>query len=1178
MSRNPDIPFRKILVANRGEIAIRIFRAATELGIRTVAIYTYEDRYSLHRLKADEAYQVGADNDPLKPYLDIDAILRIAARHGVDAIHPGYGFLSENVEFARRCAGAGIVFIGPDPAVMEALGDKIRAKAVAAEAGVPMIPGSADFETVEAVADWADRIGYPVILKAAAGGGGRGMRVCRTPGDLRHNYMEAAKEALNAFGDETIFLEKFIEAPKHIEVQILGDNHGQLVHLFERDCSIQRRFQKVVEIAPSIGLSEETRKQLYRYALQIAKAVGYNNAGTVEFLVDARESVYFIEVNPRIQVEHTVTEEVTGIDLVRSQILIAQGYRLDDPALRIGQQEDISCQGYAIQCRVTTERPARQFQPDYGTIIAYRSPAGFGIRLDGGNAYAGSQISPYFDSLLVKVTAWGRTFKGAAERLYRALLEFRIRGVETNIGFLENLIRHPDFIAGAATVNFIAEHPELLEMPVRQDRGTKLLRFLADVIVNGNPDLPKGKTNPRERPQFRRPVVPGHQQVAAVTTAVPYEAFSVKKGLPAQPQERPFLPGTKQRLAEWGPDRFAAWLREEKSIHFTDTTFRDAHQSLLATRMRSFDMLQVAEQYARLHGDKLFSMEVWGGATFDVAMRFLRECPWQRLEKLREALPNTLLQMLLRGTNAVGYTAYPDNLVHRFIEVAAEKGIDLFRIFDSLNNVDAMRNSIRTVRTATSSLAEACICYTGDILDPDRPKYHLGYYVDMARRLEDEGAHLLAIKDMAGLLKPAAASLLVSTLREHISIPIHLHTHDTPGIQAATYLQAIEAGVDVVDVAIASMSGLTSQPNFNSLVAALRGHPRENPIDLKSLNAFSNYWEAVREMYFPFESELRAGTAEVYDHEIPGGQYTNLRPQARSLGLEHKFDRIKENYRNANFLLGDIVKVTPSSKVVGDLALFLTANDLRPEDILTRGQQLAFPESVKSLLRGALGQVPGGFPEAISQVVLKGEKPMDGPANAHLPPIDFETAFPAFLEKFGPHNGIHDFLSYQLYPKVFESFHAHRQEYGDISRLPTSIFYYGLQTNEEVLIEIAEGKTLLVTYLNMTEPDAAGNRVIFFRYNGTTRSITVRDNQVQSKVVRNKKAENPGEVAAPLQGNLGQILVAPGDQVTVNQALFTIEAMKMETTVTAPIAGTVTQVFLREKTMVEQGDAVLEVA
>lgn len=1157
MSAKKFTLFKKLLVANRSEIAIRIFRAATELRIPTVAVYTYEDRFSLHRIKADEAYQIGADNDPLKPYLDINEIIRVAKKHGVDAIHPGYGFLSENVDFARRCAAEGITFIGPRPEVMEALGDKMKAKTVAKKANVPLIPGSKDFKSEKEVIKWADKIGYPVIIKAAAGGGGRGMRVCRSSDDLLKNYQEAKKEAGTAFGDDTVFLEKFIEKPKHIEVQILGDNYGKIVHLYERDCSVQRRFQKVVEIAPSLNLQEKTRLQLHQYALNIAESVGYNNAGTVEFLVDEDESIFFIEVNPRIQVEHTVTEEITGIDIVRAQILIAAGHPLGSDDLLIKDQSSIACQGFALQCRITTEKPADNFQPDYGTIIAYRSPAGFGIRLDGGNGFSGAQITPYFDSLLVKVTVWGNTFKGACDRMLRSLLEFRIRGLETNTLFLINLIQNEDFRNGKATVNFIGEHPELLKMPLRRDRGTKVLRYIAEVMVNGNSDVPKIDENHK----LRRPMVP--------------ELINHEKG---DPTINDCLPGTKQLLGQLGPAGFANWLKKQKQIQYTDTTFRDAHQSLLATRVRTYDMMHVAESFAKAHGHQLFSMEVWGGATFDVALRFLHECPWERLERLREAIPNTLLQMLFRGTNAVGYKAYPENLIKKFIVQSAKSGIDLFRIFDSLNYVPSMRTSIRTVRNETDSIAEACICYTGDILDESRPKYNLDYYLDLAKRLEDEGAHILAIKDMAGLLKPKAADQLIKALKKQVDLPIHLHTHDTAGIQSTTYLKAIEAGVDVIDVAIASMSGLTSQPTFNSLVASLEGHKRENPINLESLNSFSNYWEAVREMYYPFESELRAGTAEVYQHEIPGGQYTNLKPQARSLGLESKFDKIKENYRHANFLLGDIVKVTPSSKVVGDLAMFMTSNDLTPQDILERGDQLAFPDSLISLLRGELGKVEGGFPKRMVQVVLKGEKPMRGAANAHLKPIDFKKEYASFLHKFGKTFNEKDFLSYQLYPKVFTDYAAHIAQFGHLSRLPTPLFFYGLTTNEEALVEIDDGKTLLVQYLNQTIPDAEGKVVVSFRYNGTARSITVQDKNVKPSVEHHKKATEPGEVGAPLQGNLGNILVKKGEKVSVNQPLFTIEAMKMESTVVSPIDGVVKKILLKEKTLVEQGDAVIEVA
>ncbi|MEO1262947.1 MAG: pyruvate carboxylase [Bacteroidota bacterium] len=1157
MKKKNNFLFNKLLVANRSEIAIRIFRAATELRIPTVAIYTYEDRFSLHRIKADEAYQIGADNDPLKPYLDINEIIRLAKKHGVDAIHPGYGFLSENVNFARRCAEEGITFIGPKPSVMEALGDKVKAKMVAEIANVPLIPGSKDFKSEKEVATWADKIGYPVILKAAAGGGGRGMRVCRKKEDLIKNYREAKKEAKTAFGDDTVFLEKFIEEPKHIEVQILGDNQGNIVHLYERDCSVQRRFQKVVEIAPSLNLKEETRNQLHQHALNIAKQVGYNNAGTVEFLLDEKENIYFIEVNPRIQVEHTVTEEVTGIDIVRAQILIAAGHALNGKTIRIENQQSIQCKGFALQCRITTEKPNEQFRPDYGTIIAYRSPAGHGIRLDGGNGFSGAQITPYFDSLLVKITSWGNTFKGACERMLRALLEFRIRGLETNMLYLINLIQNDEFQKGNATVKFIEQHPELLKMPIRRDRGTKVLRYISEVMVNGNPDVPFIEKNIK----LRRPIVPEFMQ---------HEN--------APDDLNGCLPGTKQLLDKLGPVEFAKWLKKQKKIQYTDTTFRDAHQSLLATRVRSYDMLHVAESFAAAHGHQLFSMEVWGGATFDVALRFLHECPWERLERLRKAVPNTLLQMLFRGTNAVGYKAYPENLIKKFIVQAADSGIDIFRIFDSLNYVPSMRTSIKTVRQKTNAIAEACICYTGDILDPSRPKYNLQYYLDLARRLEDEGAHILALKDMAGLLKPQAATTLIKALKKHIDIPIHLHTHDTAGIQSTTYLKAIEANVDVVDVAIASMSGLTAQPNFNSLVASLEGHKRENPINLSSLNQFSNYWEAVREMYYPFESELRSGTAEVYQHEIPGGQYTNLKPQARSLGLESQFDKIKENYRHANFLLGDIVKVTPSSKVVGDLAMFMTANRLTPEDILQNGENLAFPESLKSLLKGELGKVAGGFPKQMVKIVLKGEKPLRGAANAHLKPIDFKKEFAAFQKRFGKQRHEKDFLSFQLYPKVFEEYHAFTEKFGNVSRLPSPLFFYGLNDNEEALVEIDEGKTLLVQYLNQTRPNEEGKVVVSFRYNGTARSITVQDKNVKPMVEKHKKASEPGEIGAPLQGNLGNILVKKGEKVKVNQPLFTIEAMKMESTVVSPVAGTIQRIYLEEKTLVEQGDAVIEVA
>jgi len=1008
--------FKKILIANRGEIAIRVMRAASELKLRTVAIYTYEDRYSLHRYKADEAYQVGPDDEPLKPYLDIEAIIKIAKKHQADAIHPGYGFLSENVQFARRCREEGIAFVGPAPEVMERLGDKVAAKVLARKVGVPLIEDSQEPLTSAAIAiQEAKRIGYPVIIKAAAGGGGRGMRVVRSEAELPHELQEAQGEARTAFGDDTVFLERFIENPKHIEVQILGDQYGNIVHLYERDCSVQRRFQKVVEIAPSITLQQSTKDKLYAYATQLARAVDYSCAGTVEFLVDKAENVFFIEVNPRIQVEHTITEEVTGIDLVRSQILVTMGYPLDHSTIFIRSQEDVKLHGYAIQCRVTTEDPQAGFKPDYGTLIAYRSAAGMGIRLDAGSAFPGAKISPYFDSMLVKVTAWGRTLEGASERLHRALREFRIRGVKTNIDFLLNLLQDPTFQKGEATVNFINDHPELLAPPNWRDRGTKLLHYLAEVNVNDNPDV----------------------------KSVDHTKTFLAAQVPAFDEDQGFPTGTKDKLTALGREGFVEWLKQEKTVQYTDTTLRDGHQSLLATRMRTYDMLRAAESFAQHHGADVFSMEVWGGATFVVAMRFLKEDPWQRLAKLRKAMPNTLLQMLLRGSNAVGYKAYPDNLVIRFIEEAAETGIDIFRIFDSLNWVENMTTSISTVRNNTNSLAEACLCYSGDITAPTKTKFTLDYYLDMAKRLEDAGAHIIAIKDMAGLLKPLAAEILVSRLKETVSTPIHLHTHDTSSIQAATYLRAIEAGVDVVDVAMGALSGLTSQPNFNSIVAMMQGHERENKMNLHSLNSFSNYWETVRTYYYPFETELRAGTASVYEHEIPGGHYSNLRPQARGLGLEEQFETIKANYQAANDLFGGLIKVTPSSKVVGDMAMFMTSNGLTKADVLAKGATLAFPDSVKALMRGELGQIAGGFPPEIQQLVLKGEKPFTDRPNAHLEPVDFDQELVAFRNTYGDKLGIKDLLSYLLYPKVYEEYHAFREDFGEVSHLPSPAFSSG---------------------------------------------------------------------------------------------------------------------------------------
>ena len=1141
-------PIKRLLVANRGEIAIRIMRAASELGITTVALYTFEDRYSLHRYKADEAYQIGSDDDPLKPYLDIESIIKLAKQKKIDAIHPGYGFLSENVKLVRRCDEEGIIFVGPSADAMDALGDKKAAKNMAVKADVPLIPDfRADIPNPEFALEKAREIGFPMMVKAVAGGGGRGMRVVHNEEDFPKAFAEAKNEAKTAFGNDEVFLEKFVVEPKHLEVQLLGDKHGNLIHLYERDCSVQRRFQKVVEVAPSFGLKQETRQKLYDYAIRMGKAVGYSNAGTVEFLVDKQENVYFIEVNPRIQVEHTITEEVTGVDIVRTQLLIAMGYKLSDNGIYIHNQDEVPLKGYAIQCRITTEDPANGFKPDFGTLIAYRNAAGFGIRLDEGSAYPGMQISPFFDSMIVKVTARGRTLKGAAQRLARALIEYRIRGVKTNIPFLSNVINHPEFQQGKARVSFIENHPELLNLFKSRDRSTKAMRLIADVIVNGNRTL--GKI---EKIDFPHPKVPALE---------------------------PFLDypdGNKQRLDSMGAEKFAQWVKDQKQVLYTDTTFRDGHQSLLATRVRTQDMLAVAEGFAK-DFPQLFSMEVWGGATFDVAMRFLYESPWRRLQQFREAMPNMLLQMLLRGSNAVGYTAYPDNLVESFIEKSAENGIDVFRIFDSLNWIESMKLSIRTVRERTNSIAEAAICYTGEMLDPNQKKYSLQYYLDMARQLEDEGAHIIAIKDMAGLLKPYTAEVLVRELKKAVDLPVHLHTHDTSSIQAATYMKAVESGVDVVDCALGGLSGLTSQPNFNSVAAMLKGHERECELDLPRLNQYSTYWEDVRTMYAPFESGLKSGSAEVYEHEMPGGQYSNLKSQSISLGLGDKFDDLKHNYHVVNEMFGDIVKVTPSSKVVGDMALFMTSNDLDAEDIFKKGDTLSFPESVKGFFRGDLGQPPGGFPKELQKIILKDIEPYTERPNAHMQPIDLEGEFKQFQKNFPGSDGYLDFLAYKLYDKVYEEFHENRAKFGDVSIIPSQAFWYGLHPNEEILIKIEEGKTILVRYLYMSEPDEEGKRSVSFELNGQTRRIKVRDRSLKVVKPTNKKVSKEGDIGAPLQGRISRILVKKGDEVQKNTPLFVIEAMKMESIVASPFEGVVASVQLSEGTVVEQNDWVVEV-
>ncbi|WP_179346002.1 pyruvate carboxylase [Winogradskyella ursingii] len=1146
---------KKVLVANRSEIAIRVLRACAELNIATVAVYTYEDRYSQHRNKADESYQIGADNDPLKPYLDIEEIVALAKAKNVDAIHPGYGFLSENSEFARHCAENDIIFIGPDPDVMDALGDKITAKKIAVKCNVPIIESNKKhLDSLKTALSEAHTIGYPLMLKAASGGGGRGMRVIRSDEDLESNFNSARNEALNAFGDDTMFLEKYVENPKHIEVQIVADRHGNIRHLFERDCSVQRRHQKVVEVAPSYNVAQDVKDALYKYAVDIASEVNYNNIGTVEFLVDQEDNIYFIEVNPRIQVEHTVTEMVTGIDLVKTQIFVAGGYKLSDQQIKIYGQESLATYGFALQCRLTTEDPENNFTPDYGTVTTYRSASGMGIRLDAGSIYQGYNVSPFFDSMLVKVSAHGRTLDGAVRKMVRALREFRIRGVKTNIHFLQNVIQHETFRDGKVSVNFIQNTPALFEIKLPQDRTSKALNYLAEVVVNGNPDVKYIDQNK----VFRNPSTP---------------KFSTKDAFPK---------GTKDLLSELGPEKFCEWLKADKKIHYTDTTMRDAHQSLLATRMRSFDMLKVAESFAKNHPNT-FSMEVWGGATFDVCLRFLHESPWTRLRELRKAVPNILFQMLLRGSNGVGYKAYPDNLIEKFVEKSWENGVDIFRIFDSLNWVKAMEPSINYVRKNTGGIAQAALSYTGDILDTKQTKYNLKYYTQLAKDLENAGAHMIAIKDMAGLLKPYAATELVAALKDTVNLPIHLHTHDTSSLQTATYLKAIEAGVDVVDVALGGLSGLTSQPNFNAVVEMMRYHERSHDFDINKLNQFSNFWEDTRELYYPFESGLKAGTAEVFQHEIPGGQYSNLRPQATALGLGDRFDEVKKMYAAVNSMFGNLIKVTPSSKVVGDMAIFMVTNNLTPEDVMSRGEEISFPESVINFFKGDLGQPVGGFPKKLQKIILKNKESYTDRPNAHLEPIDFTKEYATFKKKF--QKGftraieIEDFLSYTLYPKVFEAAHENYKKYGNIALIPTKNFFYGMKLREEILIELEMGKTIIVKLLSVGIPNDEGVRIVFFLVNGENRFVEVLDKSMNIKKIENTKIdpENAGEVGAPLQGSLYKVLVKKGQTVKENDPLFVIEAMKMETTVTAHKAGKVKSISLSAGSMVKQDDLVITI-
>jgi pyruvate carboxylase len=1140
----PDV--KKLLALNRGEIAIRIFRAANELGLRTVAIYSKEDRLSLHRFKADEAYQIGENKGPVEAYLDVEGIVALAAETGVDAIHPGYGFLSENPALARACQRAGITFVGPPPEILDALGDKTAARMLAEKAQIPVVPGTPEAVTKKHdAAAIARKIGFPLIIKAAFGGGGRGMRVVNSAEEFGGKLEEARREAGAAFGNDAVFLERFIRRAKHIEIQIIADTHGNVLHLYERDCSVQRRHQKVVEVAPAVNLPARIRDELCAAAVKLARTAGYVNAGTVEFLVDVdREEWFFIEVNPRVQVEHTVTEMVTGIDIVRTQIQVAQGHSLHGDVIGLPAQEGITVNGYALQCRVTTEDPAQNFIPDYGRIHTYRSPAGFGIRLDGASAYGGAVITPFYDSLLVKTTAWGRDFLQACQRMDRALREFRIRGVKTNIPFLENVIHNETFQRGDVTTRFLEETPALFQFKARRDRATKLLTFLGETIVNGNPEV-AGKPRPAS---FRSPRIP-----------------ALETGAPPK--------GTRQILDELGAEKFAAWTRDQKRLLLTDTTFRDAHQSLMATRMRTYDMMAIANFLAhRLSG--LYSLEMWGGATFDVSMRFLLEDPWQRLRRLREAIPNICFQMLLRASNAVGYTAYPDNVVREFIYESAAQGIDIFRVFDSLNYLPNMKVAMEAVRK-TGRVCEAAICYTGDILDPARPKYSLGYYVKMAKELERMGAHVLAIKDMAGLVKPYAAEVLVKALREEVGLPIHFHTHDSSGINAASILKAADAKVDVADAAVASMSGSTSQPNLNSLVAALAHTRRDTGLDGEALLAYSEYWEAVRHNYSGFDSSPRHGLADLYLHEMPGGQYTNLREQAEAMGLGARWPEVAKMYADVNAAFGDIVKVTPSSKVVGDLALYLMSRgmsikeflDLKPDHTLT------LPNSVIDMFEGSLGLPEGGWPAKTARIILQGRKAR----KRKLPAADLEAAQATLEKKMGAKPSRTDLMSYLMYPEVFTKFARVRAAYGDLEVLPSPQFFYGMRKGEEINFDLEPGKTLIVKYLTTSEPHPDGSRTVFFELNGQPREVQVKDKSLKGVLAERQKADstNPNHIAAPIPGAVTSVHVNAGQAVKKGERLLVMEAMKMQTTVNAPADGIVQEVLVKVGETVEPKDLLI---
>jgi pyruvate carboxylase len=1138
---------QKVLVANRGEIAIRVFRACTELNIRTVAVYSKEDSGSYHRYKADEAYLVGEDKKPIDAYLDIEGIIKIAKKSDVDAIHPGYGFLSENIHFARRCEEEGITFVGPHSTHLDMFGDKVKARKQAQIADIPVIPGSdGPVTSLEEVISFGKEAGFPIIIKASLGGGGRGMRIVRNLESLKEAYERAKSEAKAAFGNDEIYVEKFVENPKHIEVQILGDADGNIVHLFERDCSIQRRHQKVVEIAPSVSLDDKLREDICEAAVRLMDNVKYVNAGTVEFLV-ANNQFYFIEVNPRVQVEHTITEMVTGVDIVQSQLLIAEGHALHSREVGIPLQEDVKLNGYAIQSRVTTEDPLNNFMPDTGKIMAYRSGGGFGVRLDAGNGYQGAIVTPYYDSLLVKLSTWALTFEQAASKMVRNLQEFRIRGIKTNIPFLENVVKHDKFITGEYDTSFIDTTPELFIFPKRKDRGTKMLSYIGNVTVNGFPGVEKKK-----KPVFLKPRMP---------------QFDGKGASKA---------GTKQILDQHGAEGLVNWVKDQKSVLLTDTTFRDAHQSLLATRVRTNDLKQIAEPTSHLLPD-MFSFEMWGGATFDVAYRFLKEDPWNRLLTLRERIPNVLFQMLLRASNAVGYKNYPDNVIREFVEKSAYAGVDVFRIFDSLNWVKGMEVAIDSVRQS-GKIAEAAICYTGDIDDPTRTKYDIDYYKNLAKELEASGAHILAIKDMAGLLKPQAAYRLISELKESVSLPIHLHTHDTSGNGIYTYARAIDAGVDIVDTALSTMAGLTSQPSANSLYYALKGTEREPNVNIESLESLSHYWEDVRKYYTDFESGMMSPHPEVYKHEMPGGQYSNLQQQAKAVGLGERWEEVKEMYARVNHLFGDIVKVTPSSKVVGDMALFMVQNDLSEQDVIEKGEKIDFPDSVVELFEGYLGQPHGGFPEELQKVILKGRNPLTVRPGELLDDVDFTKLKEKLYEQLNRPVTSFDALGYALYPKVFSEYAQTLEQFGDISVLDTPTFLFGMRLGEDIEVEIETGKTLIVKLVSIGQAQADGTRVVYFELNGQPREVVIKDENIKSTVAAKRKVDPKDEtqIGASMPGTVIRVIVEKGEKVEKGDHLMITEAMKMETTVQAPFSGTVKDIYVDSGDAISPGDLLIE--